>query len=102
MIVIATQGSEELRFLDAFGANANAGGKDRTHLILRVDPRTIEVWEEFLHGTQDRLKIIARLGEVGAEIHVKEWMIRHRRLLRLADEDVAILRRLLGGASHEP
>ncbi len=38
---------------------------------------------EFLHGTQDRLGIINRLGVQGAENHVTEFMIRHSKLLGL-------------------
>ncbi len=98
LVTIARAGSEDLRFLDAFRANANAGGPGRTHIILREDPRTIEVWEEFLHGTRGRIQLIDRIGEVGAEVHVKRFMIRHRRLLKITDEDASVLARLLGDA----
>lgn len=89
---------ENLRFLDYFKANANAGGEGNLHLILREDPRKIEVLEEFLHGTQHRLGLIDRLGMEGAEIHVKDFMIRHQKSLGLSDADVEVLRQMMGGA----
>ena len=47
--------------------------------------------EEFLHGTQNRLGLVERLGREGAEFHVKDFMIRHASLLGLGDEDIALL-----------
>ncbi len=95
-IVTATPGSEELRYLNFEGANANVGGPDLRHIVLREDVRLIEVYEEFLHGTQSRCGILERLGRAGAEVHVKEFMIRHRRLLGLSDRDIVALIALLG------
>jgi large repetitive protein len=95
-VVFATPGSEELRYLDTMRANANAGGRELTHIILRTDARRIEVLEEFLHGTQHRLGIVQRLGVFEAEVHAKDFMIRHAILLGLAPEDVQVLRDMLG------
>ena len=39
--------------------------------------------EDFLHGPQDDLGVIDRLGIRGAENHVTDFMIRHRRPLGL-------------------
>jgi hypothetical protein len=65
---------------------------------LSMDPdRTVRAFsalEELLHGTQWRNGIIQRLGTSGAETHVKEFMIRHQRLLGLSDEDIVILQQL--------
>jgi hypothetical protein len=93
----AIEGSDDLRYLDFLCANANVGGERLTHILLRENPRVLEVWEEFLHGTQYRCGLIEKLGVAGAEIHVKEFMIRHQRLLGLSDNDVAILSRMLNG-----
>lgn len=93
-IVIAKEGSEELRFLNYFNAEANAGGVGNTHIILRENPSKAALLEEFLHGTQNKLGIIEKLGDVKSEIHVKDFMIRHRRMLGLIDEDVEILKTL--------
>jgi hypothetical protein len=95
-LVIATQGSEELRYLQFMDAHANVGGEELTHIILKEDPRKIEVLEEFLHGTQKRIGLVDELGVRGAEAHVKRFMVRHRRLLGLADADVEVLQAMLG------
>jgi hypothetical protein len=54
------------------------------------------VLEEFLHGTQQRIGLIERLGVDGAEQHVKQFMIRHQQLLSLSSDDVAVLKTMLG------
>jgi len=95
-IVIAREGSEERRLLEWFNANANVGGENLTHIILLADARKVEALEEFLHGTQFKLGIVQREGLVYAETHVKKFMIRHAKLLRIASKDVGILWRMLG------
>jgi uncharacterized protein YukE len=90
-VTMATEGTEELRYLNAVGAEANVGGETMTHIILRENPSKAAVLEEFLHGTQHKLGIIDRLGQAGAEAHVKDFMIRYKGLLGLGEEDVAIL-----------
>lgn len=82
-ITIATEGSEELRFLNAVGAEASVGGPGRVSIILRENPSKVGAMEEFLHGTQERLGIIERRGIQGAEDHVTDFMERHRTLLGL-------------------
>lgn len=94
-IKIVQEGSEEARYLDFIGAEANVGGETMTHILLRQNPGKAAALEEFLHGTQHRLGLIERLGTGGAERHVKDFMIRHRKLLGLGDEDVDILRQLM-------
>ena len=94
---IARAGTEEMRYLDAIGAEANVGGPTMTHILLRPNPSKAAVLEEFLHGTQERLGIIRQLGASGmgsAETHVKNFMIRHSKLLGLSPEDVARLVKL--------
>ncbi len=96
-VVIATPGSEELRMLDYFGAEASVGGVNNAHILLRKNPSKAAVIEEFLHGTQTRLGVTDRLGTSGlgsAETHVKDFMIRHQRMLGLGAEDVQILQTL--------
>ena len=94
-VVIVQSGSEELRFLDYMKANANCGGERQDHILLRSDARKIEVIEEFLHGTQFRLGLARNLDPRDLEVHVKEFMIRHNRLLALSAEDVGILRQMV-------
>ncbi|WP_313674468.1 SpvB/TcaC N-terminal domain-containing protein [Mycolicibacterium sp.] len=88
----AEPGSEEMRYLDAIGAEASAGGDK--FILLRRNPSKAAALEEFLHGTQSRLGIIDRLGRAGAETHVKDFMIRHKKLLGLGGEDVSRLQKL--------
>jgi hypothetical protein len=80
---IVGEGSDELRYLNAMNAEANVGGAGHLDIILRENPSRAAAMEEFLHGTQDRLGIIDRLGTQGAEDHVADFMARHRRLLGL-------------------
>ncbi len=93
----ALPGSDELRYLDYMKANANVGGENMTNILLRQNPTKVEVLEEFLHGTQFRRGIVDWLGVQGAEVHVKEFMLRHLRLLGITDQDAAILRQMMGG-----
>ena len=93
-VTFVAEGSEELRYLDWIGAEANVGGETMTHILLRPNPSKAAVLEEFLHGTQHRLGVIARLGVNGAERHVKDFMIRHARMLGLGPEDVRRLAEL--------
>jgi large repetitive protein len=72
-----------LRYLNKMQAEANAGGPDQMHIMLRPDSSKAAVLEEFLHGTQNRLGIIDRLGVAGAEQHVADFIQRHKKLLGL-------------------
>ena len=96
-IVFAKEGSEEMRLLQFFRANANVGGEDVRHIILQEDARKIEALEEFLHGVQKKLGILDNRTELEAEIHVKKFMISHCRWLRLSEDDVQVLRAMLAG-----
>ncbi|MDC8853129.1 hypothetical protein [Shewanella algae] len=94
-VVIAKPGSEELRMLDYFGAEASVSGVNNTHILFRENPSKAAMIEEFLHGTQSRLGITDRLGTSGlgsAETHVKDFMINHQKMLGLGDEDIQILK----------
>ncbi len=85
----AVQGSDELKFLDMRNAEAASFGTE--DIILRPNPSKAAVLEEFLHGTQTKLGITDRLGTTGlgsAETHVKNFMIRHQKMLGLGAEDV--------------
>jgi hypothetical protein len=72
-----------LRAMRVNGANATP-----TDMVLYTDARTIEAWEEFLHGTQRRLRLDEQHPATVLERQVKRFMIRHRRLLGIIGEDV--------------
>ena len=68
---------------------------DRHGNLLAYTDGKAAILEEFLHGTQEKLGIAEKLGRYGlgsAETHVKDFMIRHKKMLGLSDEDVAILK----------
>jgi hypothetical protein len=91
----ATEGSDAKRFLDLRGAEAAAFGAE--DIILRPNPSKAAVLEEFLHGTQQKLGVVDRLGTSGmgsAETHVKDFMIRHQNMLGIGQEDATILKTL--------
>lgn len=101
-VLFAEPGSDEERYLDVMGAEANVGGPDMTHILVRPNPSKAALLEEFLHGTQWRLGIIADIGIDRAEIAVKDFMIRFQGLLGISAEDVALLERLIGDDEPPP
>lgn len=68
-------------------------------VYLRPDARKIEVLEEFLHGTQDKLGLMNKLGYPGYEVHVKQFMLRHQKMLGIGDSDASVLRQMLQNQS---
>ena len=91
-IVIAEPGSDNEGLLNFFGANASVNTENIDHILVRPDVRKIELLEEYLHGTQQNLGIIESRGHLGSEIHVKDFMIRHKDMLGLSDKDVEALK----------
>ncbi len=85
---IATEGSEDLRRLQQAGAQGGALGD---HITLMENPRKITALEEFLHGTQRRLPSFAEVPDQIAEVHVKNFMMRHAKLLGLDQNDLEAL-----------
>ncbi len=93
-IRIAQPNSQELRYLDYMGAEANVGGENMSHILLRNEPSKGALLEEYLHGTQHKLGIIEKSGQQAAEVHVKDFMVRHQKMLGLGEQDVEILKTL--------
>jgi hypothetical protein len=96
-VITALPGTDDLAYLDnpLIMAEASCNDEDYQHIILRENPSKTALLEEFLHGTQHKLGIIDKLGRGGAEYHVKDFMIRHQKLLGLGAEDVEILQKLM-------
>lgn len=94
-VMIVKEGSDEFRYLTNLNAEGVAQGAKNTQILLKEQASKITVLEEFLHGTQNRLGIID--GKIGvsstnyAEWHVKDFMIRHQKMLGIGAEDVKIL-----------
>lgn len=88
---------EYARMVDELTAGEYLGG---THMRLLQKPgdsiKQVAVLEEFLHGIQGK---IASFDDIHPcpryEIHVKDFMIRHRRSLGLEDGDVSVLEELI-------
>jgi hypothetical protein len=85
---IAKEGSEDYRRLEHVGAEASVLGD---YITLRENSLKIAVLEEFLHGTQNKIASFKEVPDGIAEIKVKEFMIRHSRLLGLDGNDLKAL-----------
>jgi hypothetical protein len=79
--------------------NAMMNGKD---MFLRPDARKIEVLEEMLHFTQEkvgkrneRFRVETVDNYPVYEVHVKDFMIRHRKMLGISDGDTQVLQNML-------
>lgn len=90
--VMATEGSEELAYMQAMHVNGIASGANKTEIWLKENPFKIASLEEFLHGTQARHGWFECMPEEIAEFKVKDFMIRHRKMLGLDENDCAVLR----------
>lgn len=64
-------------------------------LQLKVGAPKIAALEEFLHGTQFRNPYLSELPIAIREIHVKDFMIRHQKMLGLSENDLSVLRVLM-------
>lgn len=90
--------SEEIQEYLTF-RQANAATFFQKDLLLRPDVRKIEVLEEYLHNVQRQVGLTDRLSSWELEIHVKEFMVRHRALLGISDADVEWLNQWLAAAN---
>jgi hypothetical protein len=83
------QSTEVQQYLDYRKANA-ATFLDKD-LLLRPDARKIEVLEEYLHNVQRQVGLTEKMTPWEMEIHVKEFMLRHQKLLGISDADAGWL-----------
>lgn len=63
-VVIAESGSDEEQYLEASGAEVNCGDLDNQHILRRPNPSKAALLEEFLHGTQSKLGLIASTADL--------------------------------------
>jgi len=88
-------GTDEHRYFEMFGIEANAGGEDLRHILLRENPSKAAVLEEFLHGVQVDVGFPQSSENISwREYHAKDFLIRHQSLVGLPDEDIEILHHL--------
>ena len=69
---------------------ASTGRTDMMHILMKENPTKIAALEEFLHGTQKKIGLIDKVGEEIAEVRVKDFMLRHQRLLGLTGNDSTV------------
>lgn len=98
-IAWATEGSDELRMLEYFNAEASvssdAMGRQGMSIILKPNPSKPAVLEEFLHGTQHKIGLPDQFGTEWSEVHVKSFMLRHKDMLGIGEKDADILKVLV-------
>lgn len=98
-VQVAEPGSDDARYLDMLGVNAVAGNHEGdlnpnnlNGITVRSDAKKIEIIEEFLHGTQAKLGMTGDIADIKMlEIHVKDFMIRHKDILGFSDKDIEAL-----------
>ncbi len=93
---IIDQSTEIQEYLDHRGANAATFLQG--DLLLRPDPRKVEIIEEYLHNVQRRVGLVSKMSPRELEIHVKEFMVRHRKMLGISDADAGWLQCWLDSA----
>ncbi|MDQ5936748.1 MAG: hypothetical protein QG574_4084 [Cyanobacteriota bacterium erpe_2018_sw_21hr_WHONDRS-SW48-000092_B_bin.40] len=86
-------GSEDLAHLKSVKAQAAYrhfldGSQE---IILPIEPRKIQILEEFLHSTQRKLGLTEELATPMLEVHVKDFIARHHKLLGLSANDLAVI-----------
>ena len=84
------QSAETRRYLDS--RKANAATFLEKDLLLRPDARKVEVLEEYLHNVQKDIGLMDKMTPAQLEFHVKEFMLRHQKMLGISDADAQWLK----------
>ncbi len=96
--LIAEPGGELDAHLISSKAEASVfPGEGQPHIvIIKPQASKVSLLEEFLHGTQKSLGILDNpaIPRQYAEVHVKDFMLRHRRMLGLSGDDIELLEQL--------
>jgi len=95
-IDIAKPGSDDWRWLTMNSADASFNSGVPKHILLKDGAPKSALLEEFLHGTQTNLGLLEKYGTPQAlEVHVKDFMLRHVKLLGLDNShDIRLLQQL--------
>ena len=88
-----------MSYLERYRVNAVAGNYEKdpnpnnlNAITVRSDAKKIEILEEFLHGTQAKLDMTGSTeNTINLEIHVKDFMIRHIKFMKITDLTFEIL-----------
>jgi hypothetical protein len=93
IVTFGEPGSEVGERLRAAGAEALTMYPECSEILIKPDAPRVALLEEYLHGTQAKLGIIERYElRAMAEVHVKDFMLRHPKLLGLDANDSILLR----------
>ena len=93
------QSAEIQRYLNF--RNADAATFLEKDLLLRPDARKIEVLEEYLHNVQRNIGLMDRMTPWQMEVHVKDFMLRHQKMLGISEADTQWLKDWLEKATSK-
>lgn len=95
-IKVVEKGTEEFQYLKQVEASGSYLHclDGRHEITLPKNASKIAAIEEFLHGTQSKIGLLDDLPREIAEIHVKDFMLKHANLLGLTENDITVLREL--------
>jgi ankyrin repeat protein len=95
-IVVAKPGSEDYRYLTQIGCDASINTAVLKHIVIKEGAPKSALLEEFLHGTQLSLGMLMKYKNPQVlEVHVKDFMLRHVKLLGIDNpHDIRLLKQL--------
>jgi hypothetical protein len=82
---------EDFDYLTYRRVEGSAGGDNYSHMLMKSGCMKITALEEFLHGTQSKIGLLDRIAPEIAEYRVKDFMMRHSKLLGLDKNDLSVL-----------
>jgi len=88
-------GTDEHRYFEMFGIEANAGGPELKDILLRENPSKPALLEEFVHGIQVDVGMEQSSENLSwREYHAKDFLVRHKDMMGIGAEDVQLLEHL--------
>lgn len=95
-IIIGEPGTQVWSDLETVGANAKVIYPWCDEIMVKSNAPRVALLEEFLHGTQQRIGLldIPEMPRHLPEIHVKDFMLRHSKMLDLTENEITLLEEL--------
>ena len=94
-VIIAKPDSDDFKYLEYTGAEANVGDEGLKHIIVRENPSKAALLEEFVHGVQVDVGFLQSSdNQSWREYHAKHFLVRHSNLMGIGEDDVRILEHL--------
>lgn len=95
-VTVAKPGTAMWESLETVKADAKVMYPKCKEIVVKQGGSKVSLLEEFLHGTQEKIGLLGNpeIPFQFTEIHVKDFMIRHGRLLGLSENDLILLREL--------